>query len=50
MKEIYPIFGEYSFLVKIEASTVDEILNIILNKIRPLTGVLSTQTLLEVKL
>lgn len=50
IKEVYPIFGEYSFLVKIEAKDVETIGNVVINKIRYINGVLDTVTLLEIKL
>ena len=50
IKEVYPIFGEYSFLVKIEAKDVVAIGNAVINKIRNIQGVITTETLLELKL
>jgi DNA-binding Lrp family transcriptional regulator len=50
IKEIYPIFGEYDFLVKIVADNIDDIGKIIFNKIRIIDGVKDTITLTEAKI
>jgi DNA-binding Lrp family transcriptional regulator len=50
IKEIYPIFGEYDFLVKIVAEDYDSIGKIIFNKIRIIEGVTDTITLTEAKI
>ena len=47
---MYPLFGSYSFLVKIEAADVEAIGRIVLNKIRSIQGVTETMTLLEISL
>ncbi|HEC89692.1 MAG TPA: Lrp/AsnC family transcriptional regulator, partial [Thermoplasmatales archaeon] len=39
IKEVYPLFGAYSFLVKIEADSIDSIGRIVLKKIRSIRGV-----------
>jgi len=47
--EIYPLFGEYDFLVKLVAEDFDNIGNIVVNKIRIIRGVKATKTLTEAK-
>ena len=47
---MYPLFGAYSFLVKIEAEDIDSIGRIVLKKIRSIHGVTETMTLLEAPL
>ena len=49
INEIYPLFGEYDFLVKLEAEDFEKIGNIIVNKIRIIRGVTATKTLSETK-
>jgi DNA-binding Lrp family transcriptional regulator len=50
INEIYPIFGEYDFLVLIKATNVDKIGDILIKKIRIIDGVIDTITLTETKL
>ena len=38
IKEVYPIFGEYDFLVKIEADNIETIGKVVINKITWITG------------
>ncbi len=47
IKEVYPLFGAYTFLVKIEAIDADMVGRIVLEKIRSIEGVTETMTLLE---
>lgn len=47
--EIYPLFGEYDFLVRLVAEDYEEIGNIVVNKIRIIRGVKATKTLTETK-
>jgi len=47
VKEVYPIFGEYDFIVKIVAENFEIIGNILSNKIRTIAGVKDTETLAE---
>jgi DNA-binding Lrp family transcriptional regulator len=47
--EIYPLFGEYDFLVKLVADDYEEIGNIVINKIRIIRGVKATKTLTEAR-
>lgn len=46
IKEIYPLFGEYDILAKIEARDFDAIGSIVLKRIRAIPGVIDTKTLL----
>jgi DNA-binding Lrp family transcriptional regulator len=43
--ELHPLFGEYDLIAKIQAKDFEELGKIIVNKIRPITGVLDTKTL-----
>jgi DNA-binding Lrp family transcriptional regulator len=47
--EIYPLFGEYDFLVKLIANDYEEIGNIVVNKIRIIRGIKATKTLTEAR-
>jgi len=44
--EIYPLFGEYDILAKIEARDFDEVGSVVIKKIRAIPGVIDTKTLL----
>ncbi|MGA1872682.1 MAG: Lrp/AsnC ligand binding domain-containing protein [Thermoplasmatota archaeon] len=46
--EIYPLFGEYDIIAKIEARSYDDIGKIVIKKIRSIDGVLDTKTLTAV--
>lgn len=46
IKEIYPLFGEYDILAKVEADDIDQIGSIVISKIRAVAGVIDTKTLL----
>jgi DNA-binding Lrp family transcriptional regulator len=50
IKEVYPIFGEFDFLIKIISQSFEIIGDIIFNKIRVIDGVVDTITLHEAKL
>jgi DNA-binding Lrp family transcriptional regulator len=50
IKEVYPIFGEYDFLVKIEADNIETIGKVVINKIRIIEGVIDTITLTEAQI
>jgi DNA-binding Lrp family transcriptional regulator len=43
--ELYPLFGEYDLIVRLEASDMDAIGKLVVEKIRSLDGVLETKTL-----
>ena len=47
IKEIYPIFGEYDFLVKIKGENIDIIGKLLIEKIRIIDGITDTITLTE---
>jgi DNA-binding Lrp family transcriptional regulator len=45
--EIYPIFGEYDFLVLLRVKDLDEIGKVLINKIRVIDGLTDTITLTD---
>ncbi|MCJ7697681.1 MAG: Lrp/AsnC ligand binding domain-containing protein [Thermoplasmata archaeon] len=47
--EVHPLFGEFDILVKIEASDIDSIGGIVINKIRAIQGVMDSKTLIGTK-
>ena len=47
--EVHPLFGEYDILLKIEASDIDMIGDVVINKIRSIQGVMDTKTLIGTK-
>jgi len=47
--ELYPLFGEYDLLAKIEADDFDNLGAIVINKIRSIEGVRFTTTFTETK-
>ena len=47
--EVHPLFGEFDILVKIEASDIDTIGNVVINKIRSIQGIMDTKTLIGTK-
>lgn len=47
--EVHPLFGEYDILVKIESPDIDAIGEVIIKKIRSLTGIVDTKTLIGTK-
>jgi DNA-binding Lrp family transcriptional regulator len=50
IKEVYPIFGEYDFLIKIIYEDLNTLGNIVFQKIRVIRGVIDTITLTEAKI
>ncbi|MCK4348132.1 MAG: Lrp/AsnC ligand binding domain-containing protein, partial [Thermoplasmatales archaeon] len=50
IKEVYPIFGEYDFLVKMVAGDFEAIGKVVINKIRIIDGVIDTITLTEAQI
>ena len=50
INEIYPIFGEYDFLVLIRAKNMELIGDLLIKKIRIIDGIIDTITLTETKL
>ena len=47
INEIYPIFGEYDFLVKIKVKNIEILGEILIKKIRIIDGIIDTITLTE---
>jgi len=47
--EVHPLFGEYDILVKIKCDDIDEIGQVIIKRIRALTGIVDTKTLIGTK-
>lgn len=45
VKEIFGVFGRYDFVVRIETRTLEELGNLVTDKIRGVNGVLTTETL-----
>ena len=43
--ELHPLFGEYDLIAKIESENLEEMSEIIINKIRSIDGVIDTKTL-----
>jgi len=50
ISEIYPLFGEYDMIAKVEARNYDNLSQIVLDKIRNVDGVIDTRTLTGVTL
>ena len=50
ISELYPLFGEYDFIAKVEAKNEDDIGDVVVNHIRRLEGVSDTKTLTVVRL
>lgn len=48
--EINVLFGEYDLIVKIEAENIENLANIVIDKIRTIKGISDTRTLRGVKL
>jgi len=46
--ELYPLFGEYDLIAKVEADSYDAIGDIVVSKIRSIDGVKATKTLARV--
>ena len=47
IKELYPLFGEYDIIAKIETNDFDSIGSVVIKKIRAIAGVLDTKTLIS---
>jgi DNA-binding Lrp family transcriptional regulator len=45
IKELYPVFGDYDIIVKVEAKDADALGSVIINKIRSIPGISDTKTL-----
>jgi DNA-binding Lrp family transcriptional regulator len=48
--ELYPLFGEYDLIAKVEADTFDAIGNVVVSRIRSIEGVKATKTLARMSL
>lgn len=48
--ELYPLFGEYDLIAKVEAGDYDMIGEVVVAKIRSIAGVRTTKTLTKVAL
>ena len=46
--ELYPLFGDYDLIAKVEADSYDTIGAIVVSKIRSIAGVKTTKTLARV--
>ncbi|MFQ5711473.1 MAG: Lrp/AsnC family transcriptional regulator [Candidatus Geothermarchaeales archaeon] len=42
--EVYSVFGRYDLIIKVEAESIDGVGSIVDDKIRPIAGVVSTET------
>ena len=47
--ELHLLFGEYDLIAKVEARDFDELGQLVVNKIRSVSGVISTKTLTGIK-
>ncbi len=47
--ELYPLFGEYDLIAKIEADDFENLGVVVVNKIRSIDGVIDTKTLTGTK-
>ena len=47
--ELYPLFGEYDLIAKIEAEDFNDLGTIVTNRIRTVEGILDTKTLAGAK-
>jgi DNA-binding Lrp family transcriptional regulator len=43
--ELHPLFGEYDFIAKIEATDFDAMERVVVDQIRAIKGVITTKTL-----
>jgi DNA-binding Lrp family transcriptional regulator len=48
--EVHPLFGEYDLILKIDVSSVEEVGEIVVNRVRTIEGVLDTKTLTGVRI
>ena len=48
--ELYPLFGEYDLIAKVEADTFEAIGEVVVAKIRSIKGVKATKTLARMSL
>jgi anthranilate phosphoribosyltransferase len=45
VKDIYGVFGRYDFVIRVETKTLEELGNLVTDKIRGISGVQTTETL-----
>ena len=45
VKDIYGVFGRYDFVVRVETKTLEDLGNLVTDKIRGISGVQTTETL-----
>lgn len=45
IKELYPVFGDYDIIAKVEAKDPDALGSVIINRIRAISGISETKTL-----
>jgi len=45
VREIFGVFGRYDFVIRVETKTLEELGNLVTDKIRGIQGVLTTETL-----
>ncbi len=43
--ELYPLYGEYDFIIKLEVDNYKDLGNVILNNIKTINGVVDTKVL-----
>jgi len=49
VEELYPLFGEYDLIAKINVRDFEELSDVVVNKIRSIDGVIETKTLTGAK-
>jgi len=45
VKEVYGVFGRYDLIARVEAKTLEDLSNLVTDKIRGIKGVLTTESL-----
>lgn len=50
LAEVFPLFGQFDFIAKVEARDFDDLGKIIVTNVRTIPGVRSTQTLTVTKM
>jgi anthranilate phosphoribosyltransferase len=45
VKEIFGVFGRYDLVIRVETKTLEELGNLVTDKIRGISGVVTTETL-----
>ncbi len=49
VEELYPLFGEYDLIAKVVVRSLEELSDVVVNKIRTIDGVVETKTLTGAK-